>query len=364
MENLAGLHHWEGLVAEKLPNLSKPQATLLAMYSFGMVISQSCGLKSLTVLLARLLNVKEDSMRQRLREWYKDADSKKGEKRLELDVTDCFVPLVKWVLSWWSSDEKRIALAMDASSLGERFVVLAISIVYRGCAIPVAWIVLRAGEKGAWRRHWEALFASLKGAIPPDWEVIVLADRGLYARWLFVCITENGWHPFFRVNHAYGTFRRQGSSQFLPLKCALPSKGDFWSGQVICFKSNPLSCTLLACWDEPHEDPWLILTDLAPNQADVCWYSLRPWIECGFKQVKRAGWNWQNTRMNDPERATRIWLALAVATLWVLSIGGEAEDTLPPSSLDELPMAHFARSHSHAGGCVRNVSCFRLFLLR
>ncbi|HWE62694.1 MAG TPA: hypothetical protein VHB98_13350 [Chloroflexota bacterium] len=41
---------------------------------------------------------------------------------------------------------------------------------------------------------------SLRQAVPPDWEVIVLADRGLYARGLFGRIVRLGWHPFLRIN--------------------------------------------------------------------------------------------------------------------------------------------------------------------
>ena len=359
MSEKTGLEAWEEIVVEKMTGLSKPQAVLLAMWSFGIVITQNCGLNTISIFLACLLDVKEGSIKQRLKEWYKESKAKKGEKRCELDVTLCFVPLIQWVLSWWSSDEKRIALAMDASSLGKKFVVLAISIVYRSCAIPVAWIVLPEGKKGEWRPHWEGLFSHLQKAIPPDWTVIVLADRGLYASWLFNCIKANGWHPFLRVNHTYGTFSQPGKNQFLPLKMALPQKGSSWSGQVTCFKSNPINCTLLACWDEVHSDPWLILTDLPVNQADVFWYSLRPWIECGFKQTKRSGWQWQRTRMTDPQRATRLWLAIALATLWTLSVGGQAEDSLPASSFDDLPLAHIARTFSPNPAFPHLVSCFR-----
>lgn len=45
---------------------------------------------------------------------------------------------------------------MDAMTLADRFTVLCISVLYRGCAIPVAWKVVRAGEKGAWEPHWKA----------------------------------------------------------------------------------------------------------------------------------------------------------------------------------------------------------------
>ena len=60
-------------------------------------------------------------------------------------------------------------------------------------------------------------------------------------------------------------------------------------------------------------------------------------IEQGFKVIKRAGWPWQRTRMSDPQRAARRWLAVAVATLWLLSVGGDAEDTIPIGTLPALP---------------------------
>jgi ABC-type dipeptide/oligopeptide/nickel transport system permease component len=77
---------------------------------------------------------------------------------------------------------------MDATSLGQNLVVLAISVVYRGCAIPIAWCILSATQKGSWKKEWLSLFALLKDTIPSDWLVIVMADRGLYARWLYIAI--------------------------------------------------------------------------------------------------------------------------------------------------------------------------------
>src|SRR5436309_1570163 len=64
----------------------------------------------------------------------------------------------------------------------DRFTVLCISVLYRGCAIPVAWKLLRTNEALEWEPYWKALFSSLQGSIPKHWTVIVLADRGLYAR--------------------------------------------------------------------------------------------------------------------------------------------------------------------------------------
>ncbi len=205
-------------------------------------------------------------------------------------------------------------------------------IVYRGCAIPVAWAVVSATAKDRWTPLWLDLISALQSSIPSDWCVMVLADRGLYARWLCEAIVTAGWHPCLRINLT-GTYARQGERGYRPLSSAVPATGQPWSGEVTCFKTHPLQGTLLACWTEDHADPWLIVTDLAPNQADVFWYSLRTWRECGFTQTTRAGWQWQATRMEDPARAARFWLALAVATLWVVSVGGEAEETLPAAVL-------------------------------
>ena len=99
---------------------------------------------------------------------------------------------------------------------------------------------------------------------------------------------------------------------------------------------------MLACWEAGYTDPWLILTDLAPEASEAGWYGMRAWIEQGFKLTKRAGWQWHRTRMTDPARAARLWLAVAVATLWVVSIGGVADATLAEGTRPDV--------HAHCPG--------------
>jgi len=340
-----------------MAHLSAPQAGVLALWSFGMVISQSCGLTSVSSGLALLLGEKENSVRQRIREWYYAKEDKRGAGRCEIEVSSSFVPLLQWVLSWWPAHEKRLALAMDATSLGQVLVVLVISVVYRGCAIPIAWRVLPAIEKGSWKGVWLDLFAPFQGVIPKDWVVIVMADRGLYANWLWQAIQKCRWHPFLRINRRF-FFRPKDGSEFRALNLAFQQPGCTWSGAGTCFKTRPIEATLLVRWEEGYEEPWLIITDLSTEQASPCWYGLRTWIECGFKHIKSTGWQWQYTRMVDPQRATRFWLALAVATLWVLSIGGQADANLPASSLDALPETHIARRHPPRKSFSRLLSCF------
>jgi hypothetical protein len=173
---------WSATVSRQLPHLSRPQASVLALWSLGIVLAHSCGLSQVSVLLAMFLGQQEETLRQRLREWYYPATDKAGQRRRTLEVATCFAPLVHWVLAWWPDESQELALALDATTLGQRFTVLCVSVLVRGCAIPVAWKVLAYNQKGSWQPYWQVLLAHLEGVIPADWTVLVLADRGLYAR--------------------------------------------------------------------------------------------------------------------------------------------------------------------------------------
>jgi len=352
----ASFDQWLTIIMQHLSHLSKPQATVLAMWSFGMVLARSCALTAVSQLLAAGMPRQEQTVRQQLREWYYDVPRKRGAKRQALCVETCFAPLLGWVVSWWQGTQ--LALAIDATTLGRRFVVLAISVVYRGCAIPVAWVILPAGAKHAWRREWLRLLRRLRPAIPQGWTVIVLADRGLYAPWLFRRITRLGWHPLLRINTG-GSFRPAGAATWRPLRTFAPRPGTSWRGTGLAFTRHQVVCTLLARWEEGYKDPWLILTDLSPAASDAGWYGLRAWIEQGFKITKRAGWQWHRTRMSHPARAARLWLAVAVATLWLLSVGGAADETVPASTLLDVTALCPGRPRMRRATRLRLVSVFR-----
>jgi hypothetical protein len=184
----------------------------------------------------------------------------------------------------------------------------------------------------------------------PDWTVIVMTDRGLYARWLFLEIKALGWHPLMRITHL-SKFRKNGSASNVPVRALVSEVGLRWQGRGVAFPRKPerrLDCTLLACWEPGHDEPWFVVTDLGPDQSDGLWYGMRAWIEQGFKLLKHGGWQWQETRMTDPERAGRLWLVLAVATRYVLAVGGEAESA--EMAVETIPEMVPAKPDSRVGG--------------
>jgi hypothetical protein len=328
-----GLSQWFSEVSTNLPHLSKTQAMGLALYSLGMMVVQCCGITSIACVVSNLVGQSENTARQRLREVTYEAEAKCGDGRQAIEVRHCFAPLLRWIVRLWPAEERRMALALDASTLGQRFTVLALSVMYRGCAIPVAWVVLPATKKGAWMPHWKRLLRDVRGALPDDWLVIVLSDQGLYSKTLYRAIQRNGWHPMLRIT-GQGLFRPTGEQRFRPLSTWLPYPKTVYYGRVDCFvtPNARLSCTLLAHWDAGFDKPWLLLTDLAPETANALWYALRMWIEHGFKDCKRGGFRWEQTKMTNPERATRLWLVIALATLRVISVGGALDHQLQSAS--------------------------------
>src|SRR2546426_1365279 len=104
------LSQWTETVSTAFPNLSRPQAKVLALWSYGMVQAKSCGIILVCAALAIQLGCKEASLVQRLREWCYGAQDKKGHKRRELEVSLCFAPLLRWILGNWPAEERRLAL--------------------------------------------------------------------------------------------------------------------------------------------------------------------------------------------------------------------------------------------------------------
>jgi hypothetical protein len=311
-------------VETELGHLTGPQQRGLVWWVFGTVVAGSACQRAVVSALEPLVGAAGvAAVRQRLREWLLDGAEKAVPGRTELDVATCFAPLLRWVVRWWQGTT--VPLALDATLLHDRVVVLSIGVVYRGCAIPVAWHVTAANRKGAWLAPICALIAALAPAVPPTLTVVLLTDRGLWSPRIWQAACAAGWHPLMRIRQA-ATFRPIGGER-VAAAGLVPGPGHAWVGPGMAYKpSKRRAATLIAVWEEGHAEPCLVLTDLLPEAVGVCWYGLRAWIEAGFRVLKSLGWHWERTRRTAPHRVARHWLVLAVATLWTLATGTRVED--------------------------------------
>ena len=349
-------------VAEHFPGLRPAQQRGLALWVYGTILAGSaCQNAVVTALLAV---GHWHALRQHLREWLRDGQDKVAPCHTEVDVTLCFGPLIRWVLSWWQGRE--LALAVDPTAHGDQVVALTVSVLYRGGAIPIAWHILPANQEGAWMGHILRLLRLVRRELPSNLHVLVMADRGLWSPRLWKRIRDLGWHPLPRLQNTI-TCQPVGQGR-QPARELVPGPGHAWVGKATVFKDRKKqrAGTLIVVWAEGEKEPWVLLTDLPPEKVGVWWYSLRVWIELGFRALKGVGWQWQKTRRTDPDRVARHWLVLAVAMVWVLAYGTRAEDAelrgLPPANLRTPPKPLAATSVSAPSK--RPVSVFRLGLSR
>jgi len=344
---------WFDILATRFPALSRAETRTLALWSFAATITQHIGSTTCAGFLAQLFEQPLGNFRQRLREFYWGAEQKRGSGRCALNVEMCFAPLLRWVLalrqsssgnssgssggssgssggssgsSGGSNGSGALVLALDATLIRDRLAVLSVSVMFRGSAIPVAWAITRAGAQGSWVALCRRLFGNLAEAVPTGQRVLMLTDRGLESRRIFAAITDQGWHPMMRLTRR-GTWREAGTDRWRALAGLLSGPGRYYLGKGHLFKTDPFACTLLALWEEDHEEPWLLMTDLSPAQCrsqgmSAACYGLRSWIEQGFRCLKGGAYHYQRTRITDPARAERVWLVMAVSLVWTHALGG------------------------------------------
>lgn len=207
-------YQMQATIAAHLPHLRPAQRRGLAWWVYGAILAQSaCQSAALAALPVFGAGA---GARQALREWTYAGADKGAPRHTQLDVAACFAPLLRWALRWWRGDS--LALAVDATPPGDRWVALVASVLYRGCAIPVARHPLPANQPGAWPPHLLRLLRLLRPAVPGGLTVLVLTDRGLCSPRLWQRIRDLGWHPRLRV---------RGETAFAPAP-ATPGSGAAW----------------------------------------------------------------------------------------------------------------------------------------
>jgi hypothetical protein len=300
---------WSTKISSRFPHLSQPQARGLALFSLGLALARRCALAATAEALA--VWGKPDTVERRLQRFLSNA---------RIDWAVSAQALAAWVLAVFS--DRLVVLLVDETSLQDKLKVMSVCLAYRGRAIPLAWWCYRPTQ---WPKPQVALISELLeqvAAVMPAGKTVVLqADRGIgCSPSLLRRIAALGWFYLVRVQ---GQVRlRLADGRCVAFRELVTRPGRSWSGWVWAFKkAHWQRCWAVVCWKRPHEQPWLLLTNWPQAQGN--WYGVRMWEELAFRDLKSGGWDWQRSRVWEPAHANRLWLVMALAYVWILSLGTE-----------------------------------------
>lgn len=302
------LYHWYRCVSNQFCSLSKPQAWVLAAFSLAVALARRCALPAAAEALP--ICGKPDSLERR---WQRFLDN------AQVDWSQGCTALARWVIGALTPT-RRVVLLVDETSLRQKLKVMAVSLAYRGRAIPLAWWCYP-------NEHWpmgqvklvRTLLEWVAPAIAPDMTVVVEMDRGLgNSPTLLRAIAGRGWYYLVRVT---GRVRlRLSDGREVAFREVVARRGQRWRGAVRAFQTAGwLECWALGVWEARYHEPWLLLTNWPQAPSDQ--YGWRMWEELAFRDFKSGGWQWQKSRVTDPAHANRLWLVLALAYAWVVSLG-------------------------------------------
>ena len=183
------VYQWYRTIARQMPVLSKPQAVVLAAFSWGVALSRRCTLRTVAEALPRL--GKPDTVERRLQRFVANP---------RVDWQAAAQALARWVLRGMAQ-RKVLVLLVDETSLQEHLKVMVVSVAYRGRALPVAWWCY---QQERWPLGQVELIMTLleqaTQSLAPSCRVMVQADRGIgTSPELLAAIAERGWYFLVRV---------------------------------------------------------------------------------------------------------------------------------------------------------------------
>jgi hypothetical protein len=255
---------------------------------------------------------KPESIGQQFRRWLKNQ---------RLDTQGIYDPVARQVVQKMRC--RRLRVQLDRVQIKRRQNVLMMSVSYRKRAIPLMWMCLdHAGNSSL--SQWKTLLDYLARLLSPDMSVIILADREFGDVERLRYVAQKGWFYAIRLKgNVEGYDPHWGQPvRWLKLWEMAPQIGRQYSLDVISLTKQALYPVSLACaWALGSDEPWFIATNLPRPLQALKEYRRRFGCEELFSDLKKRGFNWEDSLIREPHRFARLILALALLTVFLLTLG-------------------------------------------
>ena len=238
-----------------------------------------------------------------------------------VNVRAYYDTLLRQALVGWTG--ATLYLVLDTTTLAGKLVILRVSLVYRGRAIPLVWEVYERKSVSLPFAAYKEVLAHLNTLLPPDARVVLLGDRGFRSttlmRW---CRKQQPrWHFRLRLKGNQLVTLADGREQRLDQLGLRPGQIGFLQ-DVRLGKEHYGPLAIAMAWaTTPKAEPWFIATDEVAERQTVSEYSFRMDVEQEFRDDKSGGFQLEDSRLTDPTSVSRLLLVMSVACLHLVSLG-------------------------------------------
>ncbi len=298
------VYQWMSEIARQMPQLGKWQVKGLALFSLGVIWSEHSALTKVAEKLGHWGTA--DSLERRFQRWISNP---------RIDMTLCLRWWVRWVVK--AFDHDKLVLLVDETKLSNHLSVMMVGVAYEQRCIPLVWRCYQTHEGQV--QLIESLLQIIAEVVDFTYPPLVQADRGIGTSPALIGVIQDlGWRYLFRVqNHTKVLTRKH---HFVALDRLVHQPGQQWSGYGVVFKQRGrVRAYVQVLWARGQHEPWCLVTNDPLVVGD--WYAVRVWQEEGFRDLKGGGWQWQRSRVWQPDHADRLVLVLALAYAWVLTQG-------------------------------------------
>jgi Transposase DDE domain len=234
-----------------------------------------------------------------------------------------FVPYAEVLLRQLALQTR--VLIIDGSVVGRGCVALMIHVVYKGRALPLAWLV-RPGKKGHCPEDLHvALVKQVHTLVPPGAPVVFLGAGEFDGTTLQHTVQAYRWSYVVRTG-SHITVLWDGDRFRCETVGACITPGplvELRDVRVTAAAYGPIM--LLCCWATGYKDPLYLLTNMASADEACRMYAKRFRIETFFSDQKRRGFHLHKSHLADPTRLSRMLMAACLAYIWIIYLGALCE---------------------------------------
>lgn len=296
---------------EATGHIARHLHTLAALIS-GMVASKSLQLPKIATTVPD--GHKAESRVKRFSRWLRN-------DRITEDVY--FLPYAEVLLMHLALPT--LVLVMDGSVVGRGGIALMLHVVYKGRALPLAWLV-RHGKKGHFPADLHiALVEQVQALLPQGAQVVLLGDGEFDGTDLLHTVQEAGWSYVCRTG-CHMTASWQGATFRLDTVgwCIKPGTlVDFPEAFFTRDAYGPLR--LICCWAKGYQEPLYLVSNMTSAEEACRLYAKRFRIETFFSDQKSRGFYLHKSHISDPNRLSRLLIAACLAYIWIIYLGAVCE---------------------------------------